>query len=61
MDSTSSKPRINGSMLSRMIGQYVCVVGKNLGVSFVWLALNDIIFQSTLVALPVCISLYPTD
>lgn len=33
MDVESSKPRINGSMLSSCIGQYVCVVGKNLGVS----------------------------
>lgn len=33
MDAESSKPRINGAMLSSSIGQYVCVVGKNLGVS----------------------------
>ena len=30
---TIAKPRINGSMLSSHMGQYVCVVGKNLGVS----------------------------
>ena len=34
MDATSAKPRINGSMLSGVIGQHVCLVGKNLGVSF---------------------------
>lgn len=33
MDAASAKPRINGSMLSKFMGQYVCLVGKNLGVS----------------------------
>lgn len=33
MDAESVKPRINGSMLSSSIGKYVCIVGKNLGVS----------------------------
>lgn len=29
----SSKPRINGAMLSSCVGKFVCVVGKNLGTS----------------------------
>lgn len=33
MEADSAKPRINGSMLTSKIGQCVCVVGKNLGVS----------------------------
>ncbi len=33
MDTESAKPRINGSMLSSRMGQYVSLVGKNLGVS----------------------------
>jgi hypothetical protein len=33
MDVESAKPRINGSMLSSSMGKYVCVVGKNMGVS----------------------------
>lgn len=37
MDTESAKPRINGSMLSSHMGQFVCVVGKNLGVR-IWLA-----------------------
>ena len=40
MDTESAKPRINGSMLPGSIGQYVCVVGKNLGVSQVSNSLN---------------------
>ena len=33
MDAESTKPRINGSMLSSHMGQFVTIVGKNLGVS----------------------------
>ena len=33
MDPSVAKPRVNGSMLSNCIGQHVCLVGKNLGVS----------------------------
>ena len=34
MDPNVAKPRVNGSMLSNHIGKYVCLVGKNLGVSW---------------------------
>ena len=34
MDTASAKPRVNGSMLAKHTGQYVCLVGKNMGVSF---------------------------
>lgn len=33
MDTTSAKPRVNGSMLAKLVGRYVCLVGKNMGVS----------------------------
>ena len=33
----SPKTRVNSSMLPKHAGQYVCVVGKNLGVSTVQL------------------------
>lgn len=32
MDATAPKPRVNGSMIPKYVGQYVCVVAKNLGV-----------------------------
>ena len=33
MDPSVPKPRVNGSMIPKYVGQYVCVVGKNVGVS----------------------------
>ena len=33
MDAASAKPRVNGSMLAKYVGQYVCLVGKNIAVS----------------------------
>lgn len=33
MDAESAKPRVNGSMLAKHMGQYVCLVGKNMAVS----------------------------
>lgn len=35
METSVAKPRVNGSMLPKLIGHSVSVVGKNLGVSLV--------------------------
>ena len=41
MDASSAKPRVNGSMLAKHVGQYVCLVGKNIGVSLLtWIPLT---------------------
>ena len=32
MNPEAAKPRVNGSMLAKQIGCYVCLVGKNAGV-----------------------------
>ena len=38
MNPEAAKPRVNGSMLAKHIGCYVCLVGKNAGVGVAVLA-----------------------